>query len=149
MLDKMNGSFFEKSHEDAFFFHTNTLYLLLTVDRKIEAELQAAAAEQQTEHALAYAYQTNLTDLISVYTTQIMDALNSQEGRLETNVNAETRRMGVGLSVELASRIRSLAPDAAEIARRQQVTADLTQLKSDLDRIKARMGITNLPATRP
>ena len=52
MLDKVNGYYFEKSHDDAFFFHTNTLYLTLTVGRKIESRLQVAETDREAEHAL-------------------------------------------------------------------------------------------------
>src|SRR5271170_3871071 len=47
MLDKMTGSYFEKNHADAFFYHTNELFLLLTVDKKIEAHLETADAERE------------------------------------------------------------------------------------------------------
>ena len=81
-LDKINNSYFEKSHEDAFFFHTNTLYLLLTVDRKIEAQLQVAETERQADSSLAYYYHTNQTDTMYFCVAQIENALEAQEGRI-------------------------------------------------------------------
>ena len=151
-LDKMNGSYFEKSHEDAIFFHTNTLYLLLLVDRKIEAELQTAETERQAEQALTGAYQTNLVDLMILGNTQIENTITGQGNRLETNingVNAETRRVSAALSDELVKQIRLLAPDAAELTQRRQMAADLAQIKSELSQIKAQLANTNSPITPP
>src|ERR1700680_678716 len=54
MLDKMNDSYFEKNHEDAYFYHTNTLYLLLTVGKKIQAQLETADTEREAQNSLAY-----------------------------------------------------------------------------------------------
>src|ERR1700722_17505793 len=59
MLDRMNNSYFEKNHEDAYFYHTNTLYLLLTVGKKIQAQLQTADTEREAQNSLAYNYHTN------------------------------------------------------------------------------------------
>src|ERR1700733_12471988 len=61
-LDKMNDYYFEKTHDDAFFYHTNTLYLLLAVDKKIESQLQIADIERASENSLEYYYHTNQTD---------------------------------------------------------------------------------------
>jgi hypothetical protein len=148
-LDKMSGSYFEKSHEDAIFFHTNTLYLLLLVDRKIEAELHAAANERQAEHALAYSSQTNLMNAMYRCTALIQDEMAAQEGRLETNINAGIQRIGATMSEELARQNKLLAPDAAETARRSQLAADVAQMKRDIEQIKAQLQTTNLPAIRP
>ena len=35
MLDKMDSYYYAKGHDDALFYHTNSLQLLLAVDRKI------------------------------------------------------------------------------------------------------------------
>ena len=51
---------------------------------------------------------------------------------------------------ELLEQIKPLAPDDAEIARRNQVAADVAQIKHDLEQLKAQLGLlTNLPASRP
>jgi hypothetical protein len=145
-LDKINGSYFEKSHEDAFFFHTNTLYLLLTVDRKIESQLQVAETERQSDSSLAYYYHTNQTDTMYFCVAQIENALEGMETRLVDKVNTQTRLMGD----QLAGQIKLSAPDEAEIARRQDMESDVAQLKRDLEQIKVRLGIgTNAPAPRP
>jgi outer membrane murein-binding lipoprotein Lpp len=149
MLDKMNGSYFEKNHEDEFFFHTNTLYLLLTVDRKIEAQLQTADTERDVENSLAYYYHTNQTDTMFFCVAQIEDAMAGQEKRIEDNVNAETRRVGSTLGDTLLKQIKLSAPEASEIARRREMEADVNQIKSDIEQIKAQLGITNQPAIRP
>ena len=93
-LDKINNSYFEKSHEDAFFFHTNTLYLLLTVDRKIEAQLQVAETERQSDSALAYYYHTNQTDTMYFCVAQIENALEAQGAQIADKVNTQTRVTG-------------------------------------------------------
>jgi hypothetical protein len=144
-LDKINGSYFEKSHEDAFFFHTNTLYLLLTVDRKIEAQLQVAETERQADSSLAYYYHTNQTDTMYFCVAQIENALEAQEAQIVDKVNTQTRVAGD----QLAGQIKLLIPDEAEIARRQQLAADVSEIKNDLDEIKSRLKITNAPPAKP
>ncbi|HEX3857105.1 MAG TPA: hypothetical protein VHY30_07410 [Verrucomicrobiae bacterium] len=149
MLDKMNNYYFEKNHDDAFFYHTNTLYLLLTVGQKIESQLQVADTERVAQNSLANFYHTNQTATIYLCTAQIEDAMTGQEIRIENNVNAETSRASAALGGELLKQIKSSAPDAAEIARRKEMETDVAQIKRDIDMIKARLGITNQPAARP
>jgi hypothetical protein len=148
-MDKINGTYFEKNHEDAFFFHTNTLYLLLLVERKIEAELQTAAAERHAEHDLAFGYHTNQLGEISLAAAQINEALAGMEGRMQTNINSQTKQIVAAFADELVEQVKALGPDAAEIARRVQLAADVAQLKADLARIKSHLGITNQPISGP
>jgi hypothetical protein len=141
MLDKMNDFYFEKSHDQAFFFHTNTLYLLLMVDKKIESQLQLADTERAAQNAQAYDYYTN--QMATLF--QVQDALAAQEGRIEDKVNAETK----SASDELQQQIKLLAPDAAEIARRQEMAATVAEIKRELDQVKAQLGeLTNPPPVR-
>jgi hypothetical protein len=150
MLDKINNFYFEKARDDALSYHTNTLYLLLAVDKNIESELQVADTERQTESSLAYSYHTNETGLLNFYAAQIQDAMITQESRIEDKVNAETRRVGADLSNELLKQIKLTAPDEAETARRRQLEADVAQIKRDLVQIKAQLTqMTNPPAARP
>ena len=132
MLDKMNDFYFEKSHDEAFFFHTNTLYLLLTVDQKIESHLQLADTERESQNAQAYGYYTN--QMGALYAVQ--DALAVQETNIENKVNAETLRIGG----ELLQQIRLATPDAAEVARRQQLAADAAEIKRVLGQIELQIG---------
>ena len=132
MLDKMNDFYFEKSHDEAFFFHTNTLYLLLTVDKKIEAHLQLADTDRAAQNALTYSYYTNQMAVLFA----IQDALAVQETNLVSKVNAETLRLGG----ELLQQIRLATPDAAEIARRQQLAADTAEIKRVLAQIEVQIG---------
>jgi hypothetical protein len=160
MLDKINDFYFEKSHDDAFFYHTNTLYLLLTVDKKIESQLQIADTEREAENAQAYYYHTNQTDTMYFCAAQIRDAMNGQESRLretmdaqekriEDNVNAQTRQISA-LGDELLKQIKLSVSDATESSRLNEMAADLAQLKRDLAAIKAQFGqMTNPPAARP
>jgi len=136
MLDKMNDFYFEKSHDEAFFFHTNTLYLLLTVDKKIEAHLQLADTERESQAALAYSYYTNQMGVLFA----VQDTLNNQETNIVNKVNAETLR----LDGELLQQIRLATPDAAEIARRQQLVADAAEIKRVLAQIEVQISqLTN------
>jgi hypothetical protein len=149
MLDRMDNSYFEKNHEDALFYHTNTLLLLLTVDKKIESQLQEADIERASENSLAYHYHTNQTDAIYLCAAQIEDAMTGQEKRIEDDVNAETRKANLALRDELLKQIKLSAPDAIETARRNEMEVQVAQIQRDLDAIKARLGITNQPASRP
>jgi hypothetical protein len=145
-MDKINGTYFEKNHEDAFFFHTNTLYLLLLVERKIEAELLTAATERHAEHDLAYAYHTNQLAAASLAATQITEALIGLEGRTQTNISTQTKQIVAAFADELVEQIKAAAPDAETIARQKQLAADVAQLKNDFARLKVQLGITNQPA---
>ena len=149
MLEQTNSFLFEKSHADAFFYHTNTLFLLLLVDNKIESELQVAAIERAADKVLAYEYHTNEMDTLRVCAAQIQAALAGGEYRLATNIIAETSRTVVEQGNELQEQIKLLAPDAAETARREQLAADMSQMKRDLEQIKSHFGMTNPPAAGP
>jgi hypothetical protein len=148
-LDKMNNSYFEKNRDDALFFHTNTLYLLLTIGRQIATQLQTADAEREAQNSLVYSYHTNQISTTYLGAAQIEDAMTGQESRIEDNINAETRRVSMALNDALLTQIKlSSAPDAAEIARRKVMEAEVAQIQLDLDAIKARLAITSQPATR-
>jgi hypothetical protein len=149
MLDKMNNYYFEKSHDDAFFYHTNTLYLLLTVGQKIESQLQTADAGRDAQNSLAYSYHTNQTATMYLCTAQIEDAMTGQESRIENDVNAETRRVGAALGDAVLKQVKLSAPDAVETARRKEMETEVAQMQRDIDAIKARLGITNQPAAQP
>jgi hypothetical protein len=148
-LNKMNSSYFEKNRDDALFFHTNTLYLLLTIGKEIETQLQVADTEREAQNSLAYFYHTNQLSTMYLCTAQIEDAMAGQESNIEDNVNAETRRVSTVLSDALLKQIKLSAPDAVETARRKKMEADVVQIQRDLDQIKAQLGITNQPAVRP
>jgi hypothetical protein len=162
-LDKLSSSYFEKNQDAALFYHTNTLFLLLTVAKQIELQLQAADAARQTQDALVYSYHTNELDTMYLYAahmeSSLTSSLNSQESRLEDNLNAQTKSANTALSNALvnvindtaAKQISALKPDAAEIARRQQLEANVAQLQHSLDLIKAQLDKTvqsNAPALR-
>ena len=145
MLDKMDSYYYAKGHDDALFYHTNSLQLLLAVNRKIVAQFQDAATERETANALAYYYHTNQTDTMFFCAAQIEDAMAGQEKRIEDTVNAEARRVGANMRDELQQQIKMSAPDKAEAARSIKMEADMAQIQHDLDMIKARLGITNSP----
>ena len=147
MLDKMNNYYYTKGHDDALFYHTNTLHLLLTVQKKMEAQLQDAATERETANSLAYYYHTNQTDTMFFCAVQIEDAMAGQEKRMEDNVNDETKRASTALGDELLKQIKLSAPDKAEITRRLEMEENMAQIQRDIAMIKARLGITNSPIT--
>jgi hypothetical protein len=139
MLDRNNNSYFERNREDALFYHTNTLFLLLTVDRKIESHLQLADTEREAEQTLAYYYHTNQTDTMFFCVAQLEDAMAGQEKRIEDHVSTETRQVSAVLDDAL------LKQDEAETARQKEITTELAQIQRDLETIKLRTGITNQP----
>ena len=141
-LSKMNSSYFEKNRDDAFFFHTNTLYLLLTIDKQIESELRVAEADRATESAQLYGYHTNLMDLTYLCTAQLEGAMSAQEARIEENIKAETRSVGDALSKQVT---QATTPDAAEITRRKDLATALAQIQRDLNIIKTQLEVTNQP----
>jgi hypothetical protein len=145
MLDKMDSYYYAKGHDDALFYHTNSLQLLLAVDRKISAEFRDASTERETANSLAYYYHTNQTDTMFFCAAQVEDTIAGQEKRIEDTVNAETRRVGG----DVQQQVKTLAPDKAEIARQTEMEADIVQIKRDLEVIKARLGITNSPPISP
>jgi uncharacterized coiled-coil protein SlyX len=75
----------------------------------------------------------------------VQDALAAQEGRIEDKVNAETK----SASDNLQQQIKLLAPDAAAIARQQEMAATVAEIKRELDQVKAQLGaLTNQPSVR-
>ena len=173
MLDRMNSAYYEKNHDAELLYHTNTLFLLLMVDKKIEAHLQVADSEREAQNSQADSYHTNEMDLMRFYAAHILDALTSQENmmqdamtnqesrlrdtlagqesRMVDKVNAETRQVGTNLGNALLKQIKlSSAPDAGETARRREMEADVAQIKRALEQIKMQLGqMTNQPAARP
>ena len=139
MLDKMNDYYFEKSHDEAFFFHTNTLYLVLAVDKKIEAQLQVADTERVAQNAQTYGYYTNQMGMLFL----LQDALAGQEGRITDKVNAETKQLSAAATDALMNQIKLLVPDADEIARRKELAADVAEIKRELEQIKAQLAPAN------
>jgi hypothetical protein len=149
VVDKINNSYYARNHDDALFYHTNTLYMLLSMDKRIAAQFQTADTEREAENSLAYYYHTNQTDTMFFCAAQVEDALTSQEARMENAINAETRRVGADLGDELAKQIKLSAPDKTETARLMQMEAEVNRIQRDLEAIKARLEITNLPAASP
>ena len=170
MLDRMNSSYFAKTHDAEFLYHTNTLYLLLIVDKKIEAHLQLADSERAAQNLSAFAYHTNETDLMQYYAAQILDAaagqesrlrdamtnhenrlrsaMAGQESRIEDSVNAQTRLTGANLTDALLKQIElSAVPDVAEAARRRQMEVTVAQIKDELQQIKLQLNQLGSPST--
>lgn len=154
-LDKMNSQYFEKNRDDALFFHTNTLYLLLTIGQQIEAQLQNADTERAAQNAEIYNYHTNQMALAYLCTAQIVDTLAGQEGRMQTNFTAEIKRANDALKDAMQKQIAAAtAPDPNEQAWRKQMESQLAQIQHDLDALKAQVAApatatsTNQPASQ-
>lgn len=145
MLDKMDSYYYAKGHDDALFYHTNALHLMLMLQKKTEAQFQDAATERETANSLAYYYHTNQTDTMFFCASQIEDAMAGQEKRIEDTVNAETRRVGAGVADELRQQIKLSAPDKEEIVRQKEMENKVAEIQRDLELIKARLEITNPP----
>ena len=62
LLDKVEQKYFKESQDKALFYHTNALYFLVTIDKRIQAQFDQAAAAQRASDQLAYFYHTNQTD---------------------------------------------------------------------------------------
>lgn len=168
LLDKIENKYFTAGQDKALFYHTNTLYFLLTMDRKFQEQFQQADVARKAADALAYYYHTNQTDAVYFSAGQIANALDAQEKRVESNldaqekriedkVNAGVRQASTTLGDELAKQIKAVAPDKAadkaaaeaEAARQVALEARLTQIQQELDQIKALLKTPNPPAVQP
>ena len=116
-MNKTSDAYFEKSHEQAFFFHTNTLFLILTVNKNIESQLQVADTERDAQNAVLHDYYTNQLGTLFLCTAVIQEALTNQQGQIEEKINTETRRVSEAQSEELLEQIKLAIPDAEEIGR--------------------------------
>jgi outer membrane murein-binding lipoprotein Lpp len=149
-LNKVNSSYFERNRDDALFFHTNTLFLLLTIGKQIETQLQLAGTERQTQNSLAYSFHTNQIGTMYLCTAQIEDAMSDQQKAIQDSIISETRQQNADLSESLLKQIKlASTPDDDEIARRKQMADDLVQIQGELADIKARLETTNQTVTRP
>jgi hypothetical protein len=72
--------------------------------------------------------------------------MTEQEARIENNINAEAARLSAAANNTLLQQIKlSSTPDADELARRKELTAEIAQIQRDLNTIKTRLDITNQP----
>jgi hypothetical protein len=149
-MDKTAADYYVQSQDKALFYHTNTLYFLLTIDKKIQSELQLAEAARASDSSRAFFYHTNTLDTIYFCTSQIADALTAQEKRLQDSVKTETAQWGKTLGDELASRKKVAAEDHDEMMKQlAALQTKLAQIQSDLNQLKAQIGGANRPASQP
>ncbi len=143
-LDRINSSYFEKDQDAALFFHTNTLYLLLTIGRQIEGQLQLADTERQTANGLDYTYHTNQLGALYICTTQLVQAVEDTRKAVVEEVNQSTRQaVGEAEADTVAAVKAASAPDPALAAWRQQMIASLAQINQRLDVLASKMPATN------
>jgi hypothetical protein len=146
-LDKEASAYFEKNHDYALFFHTNTLFLLITIGKQIEAQLSAAEAARTEQNFQLHTYHTNQVNTTLLCAAQIEEELTALTKRLVENINAETRQASAGMSNALANQIAQTAtPTAAELEWRKQMETQAAQIFRELEAIKLRLANTNLPA---
>lgn len=143
-LNKVNSAYFEKDRDAALFFHTNTLYLLLTIGKQIETQLQLADSERETQNALDYTYHTNELSALYLCTAQITQALIDQQKAVVDSVNAETRNAIANSQDAVLAQIKASAvPDPALAVWRQNMQAELARLQGQVDALGARLPSTN------
>lgn len=150
-LDKETSAYFEKNHDYALFFHTNTLFLLITIGKQIEAQLQAAEIARADQNSQAYHFHTNEVSTAYLCAAQIEEEMTALAKRLEGQINAETRQSAAGLSNALINQFAQAArPDPAELAWRKQTDAQVVQIQRELEAISARLAsLTNPPVIAP
>lgn len=138
-LDKTQLDYFVKGQEKALFYQTNALFLLLAVDKKIQAQFLEAAEARVAANQQALAIHTNETEVILYGTAQITTALASQE----KNLGAEIQRASTALGNSLTNLVQQLAADKSDASRLKTIEAELIQIQRDLGLLKNRLGITN------
>lgn len=144
--NKTAADYFASNQERALFYHTNTLYFLLTVDKKIQAEFQLAQAAGNTAGDRAFFYHTNELDTLYFCTTQIANALAAQEKRLTDSLKTETGQ----LDAAMASQKNAATADHAETLKRiQAIEASLAQVQTALGQLQVQLGKLSAPATPP
>jgi hypothetical protein len=144
-LNRVNSAYFEKDRDAALFFHTNTLYLLLTIGKQIESQLQLADSEREAQNGLNYAYHTNELGALYICTAQLSQALVDQQKAIVDSVNAETRNAIASSQDAVIAQIKAAtAPDPAAAVWRQNMQAELAQLEGKVNALNARLQ-TNSP----
>jgi hypothetical protein len=143
-LNKASSSYFEKDQDAALFFHTNTLYLLLTIGKQIETQLQLADSEREAQNALDYTFHTNELGAMYVCNAQLSQALIDQQKAIVDSVNAETRHAIEDSQEALIGQIKaSTAPDPSVAIWRQNMQAEMAQLEGKINQINARLQTNN------
>jgi Tfp pilus assembly protein PilE len=145
-LDRETSTYFEKNHDAALFFHTNTLFLLLTIDKHIESQLQSAQAQLLEQSEAGFKYHTNQLGTMLQSAAHIEETMQSQLNQLEEKINAESARLHAATSNALMLELpRPTEPTTNEVAWQKQIQAELAGLKHELEAIKTRLVTTNLP----
>lgn len=147
---KAESDYFVQSQDRALFYHTNTLYFLLTVDKKIQGQFDLATAARDDAKTRALFYHTNLLDTVYFCTSQVADGMAAQEKRIEDNLNAQSTLMFKSLGEQLADQAKTAAADKAEAAKQiASLETKLVQMQRDLDQLKAQLGNLNKPVATP
>jgi hypothetical protein len=143
-LNKANSAYFEKDQDAALFFHTNTLFLLLTIGKQIESQLQLASSEREAQNGMDYAYHTNELGALYICTAQLSQALVDQQKAIVDSVNAETRNAIASSQDAVIAQIKASAvPDPAAAVWRQNMQAQLAQLEGKVNAINTRLQTNN------
>jgi hypothetical protein len=137
---KAESDYFLQSQDRALFYHTNTLYFLLTVDKKIQGQFDLAAAAREDAKTRALFYHTNLLDTVYFCTSQVADGMAAQEKRIEDNLNAQSTLMFKSLGEQLADQAKTAEANQAEAVKRiESLETRLAQIQRDLDQLKTHL----------
>lgn len=140
LTESLTKKYYQENQAKALFFHTNTLYFLVAIDKRIQQELEQADTARQASDQLAYFYHTNQNDTTYFCASQVTDAIDAQEKRLEQNVGDTVRQVNSALNKQLSKQIQSLAPDKAQIqaiaTKQAAIETKLTQIERELSQIK-------------
>jgi hypothetical protein len=141
-LDETQLEYFVKGQEKALFYQTNVLFLLVTVDKRIQSQLQEAADARAAASKTAHDYHTNETELTLYSAAQIIGALTEQEQRIMAKVQTDIQQSTASVGNLLTNQIRQLAADKSVENQLKSIAASLAQLQRDLEQIKTRMAAT-------
>lgn len=147
-LDKEASEYFEKNRDAALFFHTNTLYLLLNIDKHIETQLEKAELERAGISNAMFSYHTNQISTTLYGVAQVEETTQDQLNKLEERLNAEAARLSHTTSNALMQEIiRPAELTTNEIAWRKEMQDTLAAIRRELESLKARLPAppTNLP----
>lgn len=148
-MDKTEAEYFLQSQDKALFYHTNALYFLLTIDKKIQSQFQLAESARDSASTRAFFYHTNTLDTLYFCTSQLADAMTAQEKRIEDSIKDETARLAKTLGDELANQKNSAAANKADTLKQMEaMQTKLGQIQRDLDQLKAQMAKLGQPSAQ-
>ena len=149
-LDKTEADYFVRSQEKALFYHTNTLYFLLAIDKRFQSQLDLATAARTAANSQAYIYHTNVTDTVLFCAAQIADGMAAMEKRVQDNARTNAVQLGGMVIEELDKQSNSAAADRADIVRQiKSLETKLAQVQRNLDLLQSQLNSPSALTNRP